>query len=112
MTAHSFDRKLDSLVLDLLEWVAKEPRTYRQTMEAWRTSCPRLAVWEEAVDRDFVVRGVDSAGQMSVKPTAAGLRFLQSAGRVRGHPQTREAPGSCEPGASTEGTVPGFRPYR
>ena len=83
MTMHSFDRKLDSLVLDLLEWVAKEPRTYRQTMDAWRTSCPRLAVWEEAVDRGLVLRGVNSAGQVSVKPTAAGLRFLKAARRAR-----------------------------
>ena len=81
MTAHTSDRRLDSLVLDLLEWVAKEPRSYRQTMDAWRTSCPRLAVWEEAVDRGLVTRAVDHAGQVAVKPTAAGLRFLATAGR-------------------------------
>jgi len=71
------DGKLDSLVLDLLEWVGKEPRSYRQTMEAWRTSCPRLAVWEEAVDRGLVLR--DSAsGEPAVRLTAAGRQFLQA----------------------------------
>lgn len=83
MITRNFERNLDSLVLDLLEWVVKEPRTYRQTMDAWRTSCPRLAVWEEAIDRGLVMRGVDAAGQVSVKPTAAGLRFLQATRRTR-----------------------------
>src|SRR5262249_44982149 len=47
---HMSDR-LDPLVLDLVEWVAKEPRPYAQVLEAWRTSCPRLTVWEDASDR-------------------------------------------------------------
>ena len=71
------DEKLDSLVLDLLEWVAKEPRTYRQTMEAWRTSCPRLTVWEEAVDRGLVLRE-RASGEPAVTVTAAGRRLLAS----------------------------------
>ena len=71
------DGKLDSLVFDLLEWIGKEPRSYRQTMEAWRTSCPRLAVWEEAVDRGLVVRECVS-GVPAVKLTAAGRRFVQA----------------------------------
>jgi hypothetical protein len=29
---------LDPLVLDLVEWVAKEPRLYSQVIEVWRTS--------------------------------------------------------------------------
>lgn len=78
MTAHTSDRRLDSLVLDLLEWVAKEPRTYRQTMDAWRTSCPRLAVWEEAVDRGLLVRDRDFGQQAMVKVTSAGARFLET----------------------------------
>lgn len=40
---------LDALVLDLVEWVASEPRPYPEVMDAWRTTCPRLAVWEEAL---------------------------------------------------------------
>jgi hypothetical protein len=34
---------------ELLEWVASRPRTYSETMEAWRTHCPRLSVWDDAV---------------------------------------------------------------
>jgi hypothetical protein len=33
----------------LLAWVAKRSRTYGETIEAWKTSCPRLSVWEDAV---------------------------------------------------------------
>jgi hypothetical protein len=37
------------LTHDLLRWIEAEPRSYAETMEAWRTSCPRLSVWEDAV---------------------------------------------------------------
>ena len=47
---------VDSLILDLLAWIGDEPRPYAEVMEAWRTSCPRLPVWEEATDRDLVSR--------------------------------------------------------
>jgi hypothetical protein len=62
---------LDSLVFDLVEWVGKEPRTYRQVMDAWRTSCPRLTVWEEALDRGLLARKGES-----VVVTGAGRTFL------------------------------------
>ncbi len=75
------DEGLDSLVLDLLEWIAKEPRSYRQTMDAWRTSCPRLPVWEEAVDRGFVVRECSGDG-VRVKTTDKGFAFLARHGCV------------------------------
>ena len=47
---------IEALILDLLESLAREPRGYIELMEAWRTSCPRLPVWEEANDRGFVCR--------------------------------------------------------
>ena len=50
----------DPLVLDLVEWVAREPRLYSEVIEAWRTSCPRLTIWEDAVDRGYVARAARS----------------------------------------------------
>ncbi len=44
------------LVLDLIEWIAARPRPYAEVMDAWRTSCPRLPVWEEATARGFIAR--------------------------------------------------------
>ena len=45
---------IENLILDLLEWVGRTERTYQETMDAWRTSCPRLPVWEDATDRGLV----------------------------------------------------------
>jgi hypothetical protein len=72
------DGQLDALVRDLVEWVAREPRPYTEVMEAWRTSCPRLAVWEEAVDRGLVVRQAAPQGGVLVAATDAGRRLLEA----------------------------------
>ena len=42
------------LVLDLLEWLDAKPRPYREVMDAWRTSCPRLPVWETANEQGLL----------------------------------------------------------
>jgi D-3-phosphoglycerate dehydrogenase / 2-oxoglutarate reductase len=42
------DTVVEALIIDLLEWVTKRDRTYEEVIEAWRTSCPRIPVWEEA----------------------------------------------------------------
>ena len=47
---------LTPLIRDLLEWLDKEPRTHAEVMDGWRTSCPRLPVWEEATDNGYVAR--------------------------------------------------------
>lgn len=46
---------IEPLILDLVAWVTPEPRPYREVLDAWRTSCPRLTVWEDAVERGLVV---------------------------------------------------------
>ena len=48
------DDALRLLTLQFLEWVASAPRTYGDAMAAWRTSCPRLPVWEDAVENGLV----------------------------------------------------------
>ena len=71
-----------SLILDLVEWIAKQPRPYSEVMEAWRTSCPRLTIWEDAVDQGLVVRrNTDGAGPY-VSATEAGLTLLRAEGRL------------------------------
>jgi hypothetical protein len=73
--------RLDPLILDLVEWVAREPRAYADVMEAWRTSCPRLTVWEDAVDRGFVARERADGASLNVVATPAGRQFLADHGR-------------------------------
>ncbi|MGY3529790.1 MULTISPECIES: hypothetical protein [Bradyrhizobium] len=71
----------DALVLDLVEWVAREPRPYAEVLEVWRTSCPRLTIWEDAVDRGYVARRPSVEG-MRVMVTERGETFLRAHGRM------------------------------
>ncbi len=50
------DNVVEALILDLVEWLAARERTYDEVMDAWRTSCPKLPVWEDATDRGLVRR--------------------------------------------------------
>jgi hypothetical protein len=70
------------LILDLVEWVAEKPRPYGEVMDAWRTSCPRLTVWEEAVDRGLVVRRYVSGAGAIVEASQSGRDALVSHGRA------------------------------
>jgi hypothetical protein len=45
---------IEALILDLLEWIGSHPRPYSEVIDAWRTSCPRLPIWEEANSRGFI----------------------------------------------------------
>jgi hypothetical protein len=73
----------DSLVLDLVEWIAREPRPYPEVIAIWRTSCPRLTIWEDAVDSGYVTRATaDGLGAMVVV-TEDGRKLLRAHGRLR-----------------------------
>jgi D-3-phosphoglycerate dehydrogenase len=70
------DAVVESLILDLLEWISRRPeRTYEEVMDAWRTSCPRLPVWEDANDRGLVATE-NMAGRSFVRLTAVGREYL------------------------------------
>jgi hypothetical protein len=72
----------DALVLDLVEWIAREPRLYSEVIETWRTSCPRLTIWEDAVDRGYVVREQVAGAGVRVAITEGGEEFLRRHGRM------------------------------
>ena len=72
---------IEPLILDLVEWVASEPRAYSDVMDAWRTSCPRLTVWEDAVDRGLVRREASGGSSLMVMATAEGRELLRAHGR-------------------------------
>ena len=67
----------ETLLLDLLEWLGKGPRPYGDVMDAWRTSCPRLPVWEEANDRGYVVRRRAPSGGILVSLSPSGAEHLR-----------------------------------
>jgi hypothetical protein len=69
------------MVLELLAWVDARPRTYRETMEAWRTSCPRFPVWEDATSAGLVevAAGAGPGGDGVVRLTTGGRAVLARA---------------------------------
>lgn len=76
------DTVVEALILDLLEWLAKGDRSYEEVMDAWRTSCPRLPVWEDANDRGLVMRE-EVNGRCIVRITSSGLALLEQRDRRR-----------------------------
>jgi hypothetical protein len=67
---------VENLILDLVEWVVRGERTYQETMDAWRTSCPRLPIWEDATELGLLETAVGN-GRIIVRATAAGVAFLR-----------------------------------
>lgn len=68
---------VDALILDLLEWIGPKPRAYSEVIEAWRTSCPRLPVWEEASERGFIERRHEPGTEATVSVSVLGSEFLR-----------------------------------
>ncbi len=73
---------VEALIVDLLVWLASRERTYEETMDAWRTSCPRLPVWEDAYDRGLIVMEWVN-GRRVVRVSASGVALLESVDSVK-----------------------------
>ena len=71
----------EPLILDFLAWLAAGPRPYAEVMEAWRTSCPRLTIWEDASEAGYVVRARNEGGVV-IALTARGHAFLAQSRQV------------------------------
>ena len=72
----------DPLVLDLVEWIAREPRIYSEVIATWRTSCPRLTIWQDALDHGYVSRQTVAGAGVVVTVTEQGENFLRAHGRA------------------------------
>ena len=87
---------VENLVLDLVEWLGRKPRTYQETMDAWRTSCPRLPVWEEANDLGLIeVKTSSASGRLCVQVTQAGLALLKTK-RPRSYEELQQQSGKAQ----------------
>ena len=69
------DAVVEALIVDLLEWVANRERSYDEVMDAWRTTCPKLPVWEDAYDRGLITTE-DVQGRWIVRISPSGLALL------------------------------------
>jgi hypothetical protein len=67
--------EITASTLELLTWVTTRPRSYDDVVEAWRSTCPRHAVWDDAVTAGLVTAGADG-----VALTERGLAALASSG--------------------------------
>jgi hypothetical protein len=47
---------------ELLAWIAARPRSYDEAIEAWKTSCPQLSVWDDALIDSLVQVVRDETG--------------------------------------------------
>jgi hypothetical protein len=66
------DERSKSLRLQLLQWLTSHPRTYAETMDAWRTTCPRFSIWEDAC-----IDGLIETQNPLVTPSAKALMILE-----------------------------------
>jgi hypothetical protein len=79
---------IEPLILDLLEWIGPDARPYSDVIEAWRTSCPRLPVWEEANVRGYLTRTHSPGGVAKVMISQAGAAYLRASRSMpTGNPQ-------------------------
>ena len=69
---------LAPLTLDFLAWLALRPRPYAEVMDVWRTSCPRLTVWEDAIDAGLVAHRHVAGEPAMVAITPRGEALLRS----------------------------------
>jgi hypothetical protein len=59
-------------VVELLDWISCCPRTYSETIDAWKTHCPRLSAWEDALTAGLIAIERNGAGESRVVLTTAG----------------------------------------
>jgi hypothetical protein len=65
-----------ALTQQLLEWISDKPRTYAEVLNAWRTTCPRLAIWEDACADGLIKFDPNADRIVSLSPK--GQALLQS----------------------------------
>ncbi|CAN7703507.1 hypothetical protein LJR289_005716 [Pseudoduganella sp. LjRoot289] len=70
----------ETLTLQMLEWIQSQPHSYAEVLDVWRSSCPRLAIWEDACADGLIACERGCAGLVSV--SEKGRRRLRAAQRA------------------------------
>jgi hypothetical protein len=66
-----------ALTVQLVEWLVRQPRSYGEVIDAWKTTCPRLSIWEDACIDGLV--DCDKGPGRIVTPSADQLALLGKA---------------------------------
>ncbi len=69
---------VEALILDLLEWIGPQSRPYSEVIEVWRTSRPRLPVWEEANARGLLAHQHQFGTEKRIAVSESGALLLRS----------------------------------
>jgi hypothetical protein len=67
------------IMIQFLQWVAARPRNREDVMEAWRSSCPRFPVWEDARAEGLIRQRGGESGEHRVELTRRGEAALRRA---------------------------------
>ena len=71
-------KPISALTLQLLTWIATQPRTYAEAMDAWRTTCPRMPIWEDAISEGLIeVNGIGAMRDRKVELSARGQALFK-----------------------------------
>jgi hypothetical protein len=65
----------DAEILELLSWISREPRSYPEAIEVWKTNCPRHSLWEDALG-DGLIQVVRNGRESHVALTTHGRAQL------------------------------------
>ena len=69
---------MGELTLQLLEWVAERPRPYAEAIGAWKSNCPQLSVWDDAIIDGLIRTNRQNGSEPIVELTPAGQAALES----------------------------------
>jgi hypothetical protein len=67
----------DPEVRELLSWISRQPRSYPEAIEVWKTHCPRHSLWEDALG-DGMIRVVRNGSESHVVLTPRGQAALRA----------------------------------
>jgi hypothetical protein len=88
------------IMVQFLVWIAERDRSYAEAMDAWRTSCPRLSVWEDATLDGLVRLEADADRRTLVRLTVRGRAALTAANTVN---DTAQETSKINPNHVTQG---------
>ena len=71
------------LTLLFLRWIDERPRSYGEAMDAWRTSCPQLSIWEDALIDGLVAIARDEKTSVTLTPLGRAALERSSGTRER-----------------------------
>jgi hypothetical protein len=67
------------LTLQMLEWINSGHHSYTEVIDVWRTSCPRMSIWEDACIEGLV--DCEAGKRAFVHLTEKGRIYLENNGQ-------------------------------